>query len=218
MIQVACGYSYTAFVTKYGDIYTFGSTLYGKLGLGTVTNCRLPTKIQEFDNIIQVSCGVSHTAFITKQGKIYTFGTNKHGQLGLSTSNNMETKPQRIEGFNDIIQVACGREHTAFITKEGNIYTCGSNENGQLDLGLQIHSSNKPLQIRGFNKVKQVACGMFHTAFITESGEVYTFGSNSDGELGLNNVTDKYIPTLIPSFNKIMAVSCGYKYTAFIKE
>ena len=56
-----------------------------------------------------------------------------------------------------------------------------------------------------------------HTAFITEKGSIYTFGSNHNGQLGLGNKIDSSsVPVQILGFNNIVQVSCGSAHTVFL--
>ena len=68
---------------------------------------------------------------------------------------------------------------------------------------------------------KRVECGDQHTALITPTGDLYTFGDNSEGQLGLGidykTFTDK--PTLVTGIlDRIQDVSCGYRHTLVLSE
>jgi alpha-tubulin suppressor-like RCC1 family protein len=85
------------------------------------------------------------------------------------------------------------------------VYVWGDDSSGQLGLcGLfpekqQVHLSPK---ICSFNVIiKSIACGFKHTLFVSESGHVYSMGSNSHGQLGIgdNMVKTKNTPTLVES-------------------
>ena len=67
-------------------------------------------------------------------------------------------------------------------------------------------------------RIKQVSCGVYHTAFITDIGNIYTLGNNGNGQLGLGHHPSTSIPIQIPGFNNVLQVSCGDTHTAFITE
>lgn len=61
----------------------------------------------------------------------YCWGVNTHRQLGdsdISLKNDAQKFVNSIE-FN---QIVCGKEHTVFLDRKGQTYTCGSNTHGQL--------------------------------------------------------------------------------------
>lgn len=63
---------------------------------------------------------------------------------------------------------------------------------------------------------RAIDCGDQHTAVISNTGELYTFGDNSEGQLGIgiefrNNI-DR--PTLVTGISEeTIQVSCGYRHT-----
>ena len=63
---------------------------------------------------------------VEKWGYLYMFGSNTDGQLGLGHNNNIYI-PTLVPNFDNIVQVGCGFNHTAFLTNRGDIYTFGDN-------------------------------------------------------------------------------------------
>jgi hypothetical protein len=67
-------------------------------------------------------------------------------------------------------------------------------------------------------KIRQIACGLYHSAIVTTDGEVYTFGSNEYGQLCLGHTTNKNRPTKVNLKVKVNKVECGYNHTAILLE
>ena len=71
----------------------------------------------------QIACGAAHTVAITREGDLYTWGSGYNGQTG---QNNIATEvPTIVTGLTgkNVVHVTCGLEHTAVITREGDLYT-----------------------------------------------------------------------------------------------
>ena len=90
-----------------------------------------------------------------------------------------------------VIQAACGLHHTIFLTTDGKLYACGNNENGQLGL-RDSKSRYVPSLIEDCKSLSviEVACGYYHTMILAEGGDVFTFGRNDKGQLGLVRSTN----------------------------
>ena len=178
--------------------------------------------------ILKFGFGYRHAGCITKSGKVYMWGDNKYGQLGIG---NTESKPiptlipKRYFNNEKVVDIVLGGWHSGAITETGKLYIWGCNDCGQLGIGNNI-DAHKPtlLPSEYFNgeKPKQLCLGYRHSGIITESGQVYTWGRNEHGQLGVHDKTDRNTPTLIPQneFNNmaVAQLAMGAHHTGAITE
>ena len=60
------------------------------------------------------------------------------------------------------------------------------------------------------------SCGSYFTVCLSDNGDVYSFGKNSNGELGLGHCNTESFPKQILNIPKIGFVSCGFEFTMCI--
>ncbi|KAJ8666974.1 hypothetical protein QAD02_008636, partial [Eretmocerus hayati] len=92
--QVACGLHHTVALLQSGEVFTFGSNIYGQLGVGNLLAHSGPVQVKIPGSAIQVAAGSNHTVVLTSKGEVYTFGAHQKGQLGVNCwSDNQEHYP-----------------------------------------------------------------------------------------------------------------------------
>jgi len=204
--QISCGLYHTAILLNNGQVYTCGYNQYGQLGRTPLTPINPEFKIIDSNvgKVKQISCGGAHTAILLNNGQVYTCGNNDFGQLGrLKTGIYPNPKFEQIDpNVGKVKQISCGGEHTAILLNNGQVYTCGNNDSGQLGrIKDGIYPINPEFKIIDSNvgKVKQISCGLYHTAILLNNGQVYTCGNNEFGQLG--RLTDVIYPN--PKFEQI---------------
>ncbi|MXQ96880.1 hypothetical protein E5288_WYG009939 [Bos mutus] len=214
--QLSAGSNTSAALTEDGELFMWGDNSEGQIGLQNITNICVPHQVTIGKPISWISCGYYHSAFVTTEGELYTFGEPESGKLGLPPKLLVNHKvPQLVPGISEkVIQVACGGGHTVVLTEKA-VYTFGLGQFGQLGLGTFTFETSEPKVIESIKdkKISHVCCGENHTALITESGLLYTFGDGRHGKLGLGmeNFTNQFVPTLCSSFLKYIVhlVACG---------
>jgi len=227
VIQVACGGSefdtgYTAALVHTGDVYTWGSGAYGKLGHGDNATVRSPKQVMSLHGqlVTQIACGSGHMGGLTTSGKIYTWGWGMQGQLGHGTNGNASV-PTAVKSLGGVCgkQIACGEAHTVMCTASGDVFSWGWGEKGQLGHN-DIESVNTPKLLKELQgcKIVQVACGLAHTAAVSDQYTVYAWGWDQYGQLGLGsfsfgNVKMRPNEVKALSHEPFFKVACGGSYT-----
>jgi alpha-tubulin suppressor-like RCC1 family protein len=211
--MISCGKFHTGILTTDGHLYTFGYGGFGQLGHGYENkNDHLTPTLLSFPNaIISVSCGSFHTGIIAQDFMLYIFGDPISGGSSLSS---VIWDPKRIGS--GTFSVSCGGKHTAFIGTDGQLYTFGSGRNGQLGYG-GIRDQIDPILVQNFPEEPfLISCGGNHTAVVTTTGNLYTFGDNKFGQLGHGDRNNRLLPTRIEDISEVSSVSCGIHHTAII--
>ncbi|XP_072812784.1 X-linked retinitis pigmentosa GTPase regulator isoform X6 [Vicugna pacos] len=194
-----------------GAVFTFGKTKFAE---------NTPSKFWFKNDIpIYLSCGDEHTAIITGNNKLFMFGCNNWGQLGLGSKSTV-SKPTCVKALKQekVKFAACGRNHTLVSTEGGKVYAAGGNNEGQLGLG-DTEERNTFHLVSFFtsqHKIKQLSAGSNTSAVLTEDGELFMWGDNSEGQIGLNNITNVCVPHQVTVGKPISWISCGYYHSAFI--
>merc|ERR1712137_386368 len=117
--------------------------------------------------------------------------------------------PKIISSLNHIISISVGDNYCACLDNDGNIFTLGSNYCGKLGIGDKDISHTSIPQKVNLPSCTQISCGDNFTTCKSENGEVYSFGYNRNGELGLGNNENYYSPQLISSLKDVEFIECG---------
>ncbi|KAK7161330.1 hypothetical protein R3I94_004113 [Phoxinus phoxinus] len=121
-----------------------------------------------------------------------------------------------------VIQIACGDQHSMALTKDGQLFVWGVNTHGQLGLKIGQPDSLSAQHVKSLCGIPlaQISAGGDHSFVLSLSGVVFGWGKNSAGQLGLGDTTDRHVPTVVNSLNrkKTVSISCGGEHTATLSK
>jgi alpha-tubulin suppressor-like RCC1 family protein len=139
-----------------------------------------------------VSAGGSHSAVVkTTDNTVWTWGLNTSGRLGDGTQT-QRTQPVQVNSLSSAAMVAAGGAHTLVLKSNGTVWAFGSNSFGQLGYNSTATQSLTPVQVVGITgTVVGIAAGDNHSLAWTSDGKLYSWGRNSNGQLGLGDQTDR---------------------------
>lgn len=169
----------------------------------------------ENDKFVSVSCGHEHVLLLTESGRVYSYGRGLRGQLGLENLEDCFEQQKEIEALAGIkiMQISAGGWHSLVLSEFGDIYSFGWNESGQLGLKSQDAIKALPtlLEIGDISFIS-ISCGSRHSMAASENGDLYAWGWNKYGQLGLdpNKVKNEISPVKIEFSRKVVSVTCKY--------
>jgi alpha-tubulin suppressor-like RCC1 family protein len=123
-------------------------------------------------------------------------------------------------GYN-IKQISLGYDFALFLTIEGNVYSFGKASFGKLGHGDLI-SCDKPRLIQYFRHyaicITSITCGFAFCCAITQSGNVYSWGANENGRLGIGTNEDSCIPCKLSLLEPITMICAGSVHTVALTD
>ncbi|XP_066549471.1 probable E3 ubiquitin-protein ligase HERC4 isoform X1 [Amia ocellicauda] len=170
----------------------WGNASFGQLGLGGIDEETViePRNCEFFHGkkVCDMGCGRRHTVFVLEDGTVYTCGCNDLGQLGHEKS---RKRPEQVGALDaqNIITVSCGEAHTLAVNDKGQVFAWGLAADGQLGLPGAEESVRVPRNIKSLSEVQivQVSCGFWHSLALSKGSQIYSWGQNKYGQLGLGN-------------------------------
>ncbi|KJE88999.1 hypothetical protein CAOG_00561 [Capsaspora owczarzaki ATCC 30864] len=192
---------------------------------------RAPALLPPITSPYVIACGSTHASFVY-DGDVYTWGSSHNGQLGHGDMIDGvgSLPPARCETLhmnsNRIASISCGAEHTVAITNEGMVYAWGANGYGQLGLG-DTDKRTKPTMLSRLepvvmheSRIIQVACGYFHTLFLTDKGEVWACGWGAQGQLGVGSTSNALLPVHVKILDNkgIVGLAAGFCHSVVLTE
>lgn len=201
-------------LTEEGDLYSWGYNNSCILGQGIpsspLVTLSSPTLIPGGRKWKAVSATVSTgTVFaIDEDDDCYAWGDNFSGQLGVGGVNigGEVSSPTLVVGGHKWKQVVSPGEFAAMgIRDDGALFSWGTSMNYDLGDGTNVGKSS-PVLISSARWAK-IFTGLSTNQGTTfrlaarENGQLYSWGANIGGKLGLGDTVSRSTPTLIPSMN-----------------
>jgi len=233
---LANGSAHSVFISgKDRRLMSYGSNQYQQLGrsstkddVGEVVAPKSPARF--------VACGSWHSVSVHEDGSVQSFGwggsfISGAGGLGLGSKSTFPVST-RIDAFDyllkdgdRIIDVACGNQHSLFLSSNGSLFATGNGAYGILGTG-DANDELVPVELTALKEtlltgeeVVKTSCGGNFSAFLTNLGNIYVWGRNDSGQLGLGEESqgdmhsaERY-PRRIPFFDTerigIKDIVCG---------
>lgn len=208
---------------------------------------------EEFSLVDQVVASAGLTVGLTKDGEPFSFGMNRWGQCGMdikdavNTTGNKEAvhiyKPTKIKftasPFTNKIpvkfkQIDAGFQHCIALSADGDVYTWGKGNRGQLgdgagetsvypvSIALDNFFTNKArkqaIQEQTYTKGVAVSAGFSHTAVLGSDGNVYVWGKGMSTTAkpkkhvaSMDIYEDQLIPRkiVLPDSSKAVEICCS---------
>jgi alpha-tubulin suppressor-like RCC1 family protein len=207
---VTAGFNDSCGVQTDGSLWCWGLNDNGQLGTGNTTSLLVPTReaglATDWDT---VTTGRSHTCATRTSGALWCWGDNGYGQLGLGDTAD-RTSPVEVQPGTRWKSVSTGSRHTCGTQTDGTLWCWGDDSAGQLGDDATKASKSAPTRITNtVATYAEVSAGSDFTCATRDSGNLWCWGANTDGQLGTGNTTAQSDPTLIVDYTNWKTVTAG---------
>ena len=247
--KVVNGKGFTVSLKADGTVWSWGANNNGQLGIGTTESHNEPQQIEIAEEIIDISSGEGHTLLLGKSGKVYSFGLNSNGQLGTGNlsmykvpvainlgniakviaknntsfaiteegkvyawGNGYTKTPTLLEIERNVVDIGVNY----YLADDGIVRNIESNTAIMLSLNETLPSE---LPVIENEKIVQISEGVDSVLMLAQSGRVYSYGTNTYGQLGDGTLVSKQsgISTVVKTeanniLENVKEVSAGDRY------
>ncbi len=192
--------------------YAIGMNQNGNLGIGIVQEGRsmlAPIVTSSFDNTTEIAmCSENGGVAFTRSGTVYTWGTINEGSLGWDPSIVAIPRSPIVSGAlagKDVIAVSMGGVSIA-LTSDGKLFSWGSDTNGCLGTGSIVAQTSVPVAVDTSGAlagvfVTAVATSSITVSALSDTGAVYMWGNNNQGQAGTGTADDS------PNFSPVAVLT-----------
>ncbi|XP_068141618.1 RCC1-like G exchanging factor-like protein [Drosophila tropicalis] len=228
IVSVECGQDHTMFLTKLGRVYTCGWGADGQTGQGNYHSAGQITLIEgdiKKERIVSLSCSSDCVLALNEHGDCFGWGNSEYGQLDndpehAQTQINIPRALKLTKEIGRIRQVASGGSFCMALNDQGLVYTWGY---GILGFGPFVEQTSKPQHLlpplfgrndfSNATTVVSIGCGVFHMGAINSDGDLFMWGKNRFGHLGLGHKKDQFFPFKTALNGKVAKVAYGVDHT-----
>jgi uncharacterized repeat protein (TIGR01451 family) len=190
-------------------LWSVGANFSGQLGDGTTTLRPFPVQVLGLSNISRISAGEEFSMVVKEDGTVWAWGINRSGQLGPgggSPNFDPHPNPLQVTGLpGGMTDIAAGQDFCLGLAGDGTVWGWGNDSNFQTGQGTGVSDNPTPKQIPNFNGVAALAAGGNHSVALKTDGSVWTWGGNSEGQLGDGTTTMHVAPKQVSSLPTVSA-------------
>ncbi|CAF1928072.1 hypothetical protein HID58_065827 [Brassica napus] len=143
IVRIAANGDHSAAITANGQMFSWGRGFCGS------PDVQAPQCLPSSQFFREVALGWSHALLLTVDGEVFKLGNtlNKQSEKQQLQVDPSEPFLEKVPGFDGVkvMQIAAGAEHSAALTENGEVQTCGWGEHGQLGVGNTNDQNNPQL-------------------------------------------------------------------------
>jgi alpha-tubulin suppressor-like RCC1 family protein len=152
--QIAGGSSgFCIALTRYGEVYGWGSNSFSQLGLPAGGALSIATLINAgpANSIDAIAAGSAHVIAHSLNGNVYGWGYNGRGQLGTGSTGVAQSPPVLMDrgpdGMDNISDLAAGPNYSVMVRyPDRAIFVTGDNQSGQLGIPGNVSAQKVPIR------------------------------------------------------------------------
>lgn len=208
--RVAAGGNHSLALKTDGTVWGWGSNAVGELGTGVPIPTLVPTQAVGLANVVEIAAGDQFSVALRSDGTVWTWGLGV-GQVGPP----QYLTPVQVSGLANVVAIAAGAEYALALRQDGTVWAWGTGGLRRLGSGPGTDPVIGLVRVGYLTEVVSIGAGVTHGMAIKADGTLWTWGSNSKGELGMGvaSAADSPVAGQVPQVFGTAEVSGGDGYT-----
>lgn len=198
-----------------GSAYCWGYNNRGQIGPFSQENVILaPVPLVTNIKFDSLSFGGEHVCGLDHMGAAYCWGDNEYGELGDGITDYYNSTPHKVLSDIKFKTLSLGSGYSCGLDYDGIAYCWGDNKYGQLGNSSVKDLQLKPVPVQTYLRFSTISAGGSHTCGIATDGNLYCWGRNFHGELGIGTETQyETLPLKVLIDVKFVKINMGTDYS-----
>ena len=205
VVQVEAGYAHSVALTSCGTVLAWGCGLFGQLGGGDTSKQSRPVKVSLPAPVSNISVGYFHCLALLQTGQLMVWGANPQ-ILRLEAQQRKKEKLLQKQ-----LEEKRRQEEAESESLETGESCLESLDPQDTNTSSESHLTPSTVNLSNLagERIAGVTAGSQHSLILSQSGKLFGWGRNLEGQLGLGNRTSVKVPTLISALAQETVVEVG---------
>jgi alpha-tubulin suppressor-like RCC1 family protein len=212
-VQVSVDSDTTCALRSTGQVFCWGSNIFGQLGNGTTYDRAAPSLVHDLDDATAISIGHDTVCALRVGGRVAYWGNRDAvatGSIGSLTGEGQPT-PVPVVHLTDAIAISVGYSHACAIRADHSVVCWGQEFPGD-------NQALAPVTIPHLANVRAISLGEDHSCALVASGRAFCWGQNEHGELGDGTHTMSWEPVALHGLQHLVAISASRQHTCALRN
>jgi cysteine-rich repeat protein len=216
-VAVAAGEEFHCAIRAAGTVWCWGDNF--ELAMGPMAAAgadqAVPIEVTGLPIAAAIEAGDDHVCIIDMAGGVWCWGDNSNlqlGQGGPGTTDSATPLVVALPGGLAATDLGLGQDHTCAVLADATVACWGNDDNGQLGDGVINPDNGVPTLVPGLSMIVDVEAGEDTTCALDSLGQVWCWGDDQDGQLGIGSIVDNPSPQLVALPSAAEAISQGDQF------
>lgn len=215
--KISAGRMHTLALKRNGTVWGWGDNSGYQIGINTPMTFSTPVQNTNISGVAAIAAGYTSSYALKTNGTVWSWGQNTYGELG-DNSTTTRTTPVQITTLSNIVAIAAANQVGYALKSDGSVWAWGRNHHGQLGNGSTTDSS-VPVQVSSLTDVIAIAAGNnYFAGAVKDDGTVWTWGNNSNGQLGNNSTNSSSTRVQAIGVTTAIGIEAGHSFMLVLKD
>ena len=222
-IQVETGHLHTCALIESGRVACWGDGQFGQLGNRKFSSSATPVMVAGINNAVDLAAGQWGNCAVLADGTVRCWGKAENGALGNGIFFPDRARAVEVFDLTSAVSVDAGLTFACAVLRDGTLRCWGSGTECQLGwtevlCGNQFTPARVAVGINILGNARQVTCGELHTCAVQNDGDLWCWGENSSGQLGLGHTNRARTGREVPGVEDAVHACAGKDFSCVVHE